>query len=519
MIDPFDLALSDFIDSLPEGPDDARRLLEEAAPFSGQGDLPGLAELATMLRAVPPPEPRPEWMAAAKARLMAAPIAPPEKRGLTWLGTMFLPLTQLSFPSLPRLSMPAPVLARAVVAAALVVTLGSMATSGSLVRNPLLQVTGQQGPVAEAQQVIAALKQQLEGSDESPHDIVLLSKQLQLADDAIDQAPPAEQARLRSELQSAVRAVRFDGTLEAVINSSSVLIDGVAVQVDPAAVQELHPGEHVSLQVTVTGSGKLQAVKVTPVAPASSGAGPGAAQAAASNTGGPASALTNQAAGASSLASSAGQGAANVDTADSPQTATVPGEDKDAAANAGKDKEAAADVKGRDAGGDADGKAKDKSADPKSLGLLARFVFAPDQGSGTPSSPNAPKNGGPSSVSAVAGASAMASSAGSGSPPANSAGAGSPPANSAGEGRAFAPGQGPSGSTPSRNGDGSRGQPSSHGSNSAENAPSSSATTKTSSSSEGSSGKGSSGANQGKRDSGKADAKSSSARADSGKKK
>ena len=50
MIDPFDAALSEFIDSLPEEPILARRLLEEAAPFSGRGDLPELAELATAMR-------------------------------------------------------------------------------------------------------------------------------------------------------------------------------------------------------------------------------------------------------------------------------------------------------------------------------------------------------------------------------------------------------------------------------------------------------------------------------------
>src|SRR5579883_2222961 len=129
MMDPFDAALSAFIDTLPEDPAGARQLLTESAPFSGQGDLPELAELATMLRAVEPYQARPEWVAASKARLMAAPVLPPEKRGFTWLGSMFLPLTHISFPtiSLPRLSVPSPVFARAVMAVVLVGALASVA--------------------------------------------------------------------------------------------------------------------------------------------------------------------------------------------------------------------------------------------------------------------------------------------------------------------------------------------------------------------------------------------------------
>src|SRR5207244_3469373 len=114
----------------------------ESAPFSGQGDLPGLAQLATMLRSVEPYQPRPEWVAASRARLMTAPVLPLEKRGFTWLGSMFLPLTQLSFPtiSLPRLTMPAPVFARAAVAFALIVALASVARNGAG-RNPIVQMT------------------------------------------------------------------------------------------------------------------------------------------------------------------------------------------------------------------------------------------------------------------------------------------------------------------------------------------------------------------------------------------
>ena len=83
MIDPFDAALSEFIDTLPEGAIAAQELLEASAPFTGQGDLPALAELATTLRSVPAHQPRPEWVAASKARLIAAPVLPVEKRGFT----------------------------------------------------------------------------------------------------------------------------------------------------------------------------------------------------------------------------------------------------------------------------------------------------------------------------------------------------------------------------------------------------------------------------------------------------
>lgn len=268
MIDPFDKALSDFIDTLPEDHEAARQLLEEAAPFGGTGDLPELAELATMMRSAEPYEPRAEWMAAAKERLMAAPVLPPEKRGFTWLGSMFLPLTQLSFPSLPKLAMPTPVYARALVAAALIVTLASMARSGGKVQNPLLQVTGDQVPTSEAQQAISQVEQQLVGwgSQGSPRDIVLLSKQLEFADDAIDKAPAADQPTLRSRLQGVVRAVRFDGTLEG-INGGTLLVSGVAIQVDPALTKQLRIGQTVSLEVNVGGNGKLQATQIASTAP------------------------------------------------------------------------------------------------------------------------------------------------------------------------------------------------------------------------------------------------------------
>jgi len=252
MIDPFDAALSEFIDTLPEDPYVARQLLEENAPFTGRGDLPEFAELATMLRAVPAHQPRAEWAAASKARLMAAPLLPPEKRGFTWLGTMFLPFSQLSFPSisLPRLSMPSPVFARAVMAMVLIATLASVSHKRAG-QNPILQITSDQAPVQDAQQAIAATLEQVARLAESqsqvagvevrgtPRDVVLLSQQIDLADLAIDKAPAAEQPRLRAQLQGAVRAVRFDGLLEGITNGNTLQVSGVAVQADPSLVQQL----------------------------------------------------------------------------------------------------------------------------------------------------------------------------------------------------------------------------------------------------------------------------------------
>ncbi|HVA26130.1 MAG TPA: hypothetical protein VMW62_17285 [Chloroflexota bacterium] len=281
MIDPFDAALSEFIDTLPEDPDLARRLLAENAPFTGRGDLPEFAELATMLRAVPAHEPRPEWVAESKARLMSAPLLPPEKRGFTWLGTMFLPFSQLSFPSisLPRLRMPSPVFARAAMALVLIGTLASVAYRRAG-QSPILQVTTGRAPVENAQQAIAATQEQvsrLADSNQSqvagaeiqgtPRDVVLLSQQIDLADLAIANAPPADQPRLRSELQSAVRAVRFDGLLEGITNGTTLQVSGVAVQADPSLVRQVRVGQPVSLLVTVNGNGKLQAVQATPAAP------------------------------------------------------------------------------------------------------------------------------------------------------------------------------------------------------------------------------------------------------------
>jgi hypothetical protein len=281
MIDPFDAALSAFIDTLPEQPEAARQLLDESAPFSGQGDLPALAEFATQLRSVPVLEPRAEWVAASKARLMAAPILPPEKRGFTWLGSMFLPLTQLTFPtiSLPRLSMPSPVFARAVMAVVLILALASVARNRSS-QNPILQVTGDQAPIENAQQAIDAAEAEVARLAQTQvagveirgtsRDLVLLSKRIELADLAIDQAPAAEQPRLRAQLQGAVRAVRFDGQLEGVTNGSTLQVSGVAVQADPSTANQLQVGQPVSLLVTVTGRGQLQAVQVNQPAPPSS---------------------------------------------------------------------------------------------------------------------------------------------------------------------------------------------------------------------------------------------------------
>ncbi len=223
MIDPFDAALSEFIDTLPQDAQAAQDLLDASAPFTGQGDLPALAELTTVLRSVPPYEPRPEWVAASKARLMAAPLLPPEKRGFTWLGSMFLPLTHLSWPSfsLPQLPqlVPSPMFARAAVALGIVFTLASVARDNQG-QNPILQVTTSQAPVENAEQAISSAQQemarlayqgQVAGVEVkgSPRDVVLLSKSFELAEEAIDKAPPAEQPRLRSQLQSSIRAGRF----------------------------------------------------------------------------------------------------------------------------------------------------------------------------------------------------------------------------------------------------------------------------------------------------------------------
>ncbi len=281
MIDPFDTALSQFIDSLPEDHESAQALLHANAPFSGHGDLPALAELATLLRSVPPPRPNPQWAMAAKARIMAAPVLPPEKRGFTWLGSMFLPLTQLSLPSisLPRLSMPSPVFARAAMAAVLVAALASVAHNRAGT-SPIPGVPAGQAPIDSAEQAIADAEAEvarLAGVPQSqvagveiqgtPRDVVLLSKRIDLAEEAIDKAPEAMQPKLRSQLQSAVKGVRFDGQLEAVTNGDTLQVSGVAVKADPATVQQLQVGQPISLVVAVSSKGKFEAVQVTPLQP------------------------------------------------------------------------------------------------------------------------------------------------------------------------------------------------------------------------------------------------------------
>ncbi len=343
MIDPFDAALSEFIDTLPRDAEAAQQLLAASAPFTGQGDLPALAELSTMLRAVPPYEPRPEWAAASKARLMSAPLLPPEKRGFTWLGSMFLPLTQLSLPALalPRLS-PSPVFARAAVAFALILTLASVAHNRAG-QNPILQVTTDQAPVHNAQQAIAAAQEEmvrlaqqstvagveLQGS---PRDVVLLSKHIELAEEAIEKAPAADQPRLRSQLQGVIRAVRFDGVLEGITNGSTLQVSGVAVQADPAVVQQLKTGQSVSLLVTIGSGGKLQAVQVAPVPSAQPSSGPASPGTAPPNgSGGGTAPQTSQGnagsvAGAQPAAASASNGPAAGTTgpADADQPAAAP---------------------------------------------------------------------------------------------------------------------------------------------------------------------------------------------------
>ncbi len=279
MIDPFEKALSDFIDTLPEDPADAQGLLDRSAPFQGKGDLPELAEFATLLRAVPAPAPSPEWLAASKARLMAAPILPPEKRsGFTWLGTMFLPLAQLSFPSLRALAAPSSPLARAAVAMVVLVAMLSAAYSQSGV-SPLLQVTGQQRAadsqvdaeraISLAQLEVTQLTEQRENNvagayiKGTPRDVVLLAQYFSAADAAIQNAPADQQARLRSQLQGVTRSIRFDGVVDSV-SGSSASVSGVPVVLDQQTADRVKAGRAVSMVVSVGADGQLHAVDVNP---------------------------------------------------------------------------------------------------------------------------------------------------------------------------------------------------------------------------------------------------------------
>ncbi|HEU0168583.1 MAG TPA: hypothetical protein VFS62_12470, partial [Chloroflexota bacterium] len=134
ILDPFDAALSDFIDSLPDSWEDARQQLDRSEPLRGLGDLPELAEFATALRAIEPPRPSAEWMAASRARLMAAPLPAGARRSLLrQLRGMLPSLADLkpslpSLPAIPSLTSPA-LFGRAAVALAVVVAVGSIAYS------------------------------------------------------------------------------------------------------------------------------------------------------------------------------------------------------------------------------------------------------------------------------------------------------------------------------------------------------------------------------------------------------
>ncbi|HLY66574.1 MAG TPA: hypothetical protein VKU60_13655, partial [Chloroflexota bacterium] len=208
ILDPFDVALSSFIDNLPDDHQSAHQLLSEAMPFGGRGDLPELAELATMLRSVPSFQPRVEWAAESKARLMAAPWLTDAAQPASWLSRALQPLTQLRLPSLPRFALPSPMFSPVIAGLVLVLTMASVVQTGRH-QTPSVDANVQQAPVSQAEQAIAATEQaisrlvqspdsQVAGAEieGSPKDVVLLSRQFELAEEAIDNAPPAAQPRL-----------------------------------------------------------------------------------------------------------------------------------------------------------------------------------------------------------------------------------------------------------------------------------------------------------------------------------
>jgi hypothetical protein len=372
IVDPFDAALSDFIDSLPESWQDAQALLDQSQPFRGLGDLPELAEFATSLRAIEPPRPSAEWMAASKARIMAAPVPACPRRGfLTQLRGLLPPLAGLK-PSLPFAAMPSltspSLFGRAAVALAVIVSVGSIAYSEHAI-TPAAPPPDQ--PAADAQQAITLAEREVDllpresAAPESqvagvyikgtPKDVVLLSKYFSDAELAIAKAPPEQQPRLQAKLDSVVNAVRFDGSVDAV-NGNTVSVSGVPVALDPGSAAQLQVGQTVSIVVSVDHGGQLHAVQVaaTSPAPRQSNAPPRSP----SPPGGPTSGPDQRASAGNIDGGGAGSeaGASSVSVPPSPSpsasAATSPGTGHDAAAQPG-------DANAKDDGGkpgrDADG--------------------------------------------------------------------------------------------------------------------------------------------------------------------
>ncbi|MBV8084818.1 MAG: hypothetical protein JO247_08380, partial [Chloroflexi bacterium] len=284
IVDPFDAALSDFIDSLPEFSEDARELLDSSVPFRGLGDLPELAEFATALRAIEPPRPSSEWLAASKARIMAAPLPAGARRSvLSQLRGMLPSLADLkpslpSLPAMPALTSPS-LFGRAAVALAVVVAVGSIAYSEHALTPP---GPSADQPAAAAQTAITLAEREVDllpresAAPESqvagvyikgtPKDVVMLAKYFADAELAIDKAPADQQAQLQAKLDSVVNAVRFDGSVDAV-SGGSVTVSGVPVAVDPSNAAQLQVGQTVSVVVNVSRGGQLHAVQLAPTSP------------------------------------------------------------------------------------------------------------------------------------------------------------------------------------------------------------------------------------------------------------
>lgn len=286
IVDPFDAALSDFIDNLPHDPEAAGEWLDRALGTGGRGDLPELVGLATMLRAVGPPQPSTDWIAASKARLTNA-MRQPAYRSLRSEANRLraVTLSWLHAAALPRFRFPTLMVARAITAFVLILSLTTV-TFPSWWAQHLSILTGHQfggdPGVQDAQQAIAATEQVVmanfvEQPHESqvadgeiqgePRDVVLLSKRFAFAQLAIDKAPPAQQPTLRSELGNVVKPVRFQGQLEAVTNGNTMQVSGLAVTADAGMLKSVKVGQPVSLLVTIGDAGKLRAVAVEPAQP------------------------------------------------------------------------------------------------------------------------------------------------------------------------------------------------------------------------------------------------------------
>ncbi len=282
IVDPFDIALSDFIDNLPQDPEVAGEWFDHAVGTGSGGDLPELVGLATMLRAVGPPQPSADWMAASKARLTNAirePAAKPLGHKANRLRA--LTLSWLHAAQLPRFRFPTLMAARAITAFVLILSLTTLTFPSWWAQHLSVYIGrpfGADPGVQDAQQAIAATQQVVMANFEQPHesqatdgevqgeprDVVLLSKRFAFAELAIDKAPPAQQPILRSELGSVVKTVRFQGQLEAVTDGNTMQVSGVAVIADAGMLQSVKVGEPVNLLVTIGDSGKLRALAVEP---------------------------------------------------------------------------------------------------------------------------------------------------------------------------------------------------------------------------------------------------------------